>query len=127
VPNLLKEYDVVGFDTEHTLVKFNNHELTRLLISTHLKSLHENHGYNKEIMNFDYESNLDLCLNNAVWDIQNGLVLKLSSKKEILHGMRGFEKVSDAELYEIYGEPPIFDMLKWPQTNCAVETEEGAH
>lgn len=95
--------------------------MNRLLISGHLKSLHENYGYDEKVLEFDYDKHLSLCLTNAVWDIQNGLVLKLSSEKEIFHAMRGYEKVSDSELYEIYGDPPTFKSLKWPETNTNVE------
>ena len=41
--------------------------------------------------------------------------------------MRGYEKVSDAELYDLYGDPPTFKNLKWPETNTSVEKEQGSH
>lgn len=120
---MLTDFDVIGFNTEHTLVKFNNIELTKLLISGHLKALHEQYEYPEVILDFDYDKNINLCLNNAVWDIENGLILKLSGEKEIFYAMRGYERVSDAELFEIYGEPPTFNALKWPETNKVIDQD----
>lgn len=86
---------MIGFDTEHTLVKFNNIEITKLLISGHLKALVDEYNYPEAILDFDYDKHIDLALNNAVWDIENGLILKLSGDCEIFHALRGFERVGD--------------------------------
>ena len=40
-PGLLTDYDVLGFDADHCFVKYNIRELTRLIVSGHLKVLHE--------------------------------------------------------------------------------------
>lgn len=68
-PGLISDYDVIGFDADHCFVKYNITELTRLIVSGHLKILHKDLGYPKEILDFDYENNLGVVLNNAVWDI----------------------------------------------------------
>ena len=83
MPNLIADYDAIGFDTEHTLVKFNNDEMARLMISTVLEDLVENFGYPAETANFDYENNLSMCMTNAVWDLEHGTVIKLAGNKEI--------------------------------------------
>jgi hypothetical protein len=78
MPNLNEDYDVIGFDADHCLVKYDIVELTKLIVDTHLKRLTEDYeGYPKEICNFDYAKNSGTVLNNATWDIQNGNVLKL--------------------------------------------------
>jgi hypothetical protein len=67
LPNLLDDFDAIGFSVEHTLVKFNVLELTKLFVIEHLKALVPL-GYPKEICNFDFK-NLGVCLNNTVWDV----------------------------------------------------------
>jgi len=39
-PDLLTEYDALGFVAEHALVAFNMEELTKLIVTTHLEELH---------------------------------------------------------------------------------------
>ena len=39
-PNLLDEYDAVGFSSENTLVKYNVKEMSKLLVKCHLEELH---------------------------------------------------------------------------------------
>jgi hypothetical protein len=52
MPNLSEDYDAIGFDADHCLIKYNIPALTRLLIKCNLKDLHEQ-GWPKEIMDFD--------------------------------------------------------------------------
>ena len=53
MPNLSKDYDAIGFDVDHCLVKYKIPSLYRLLIKTSLEDLHENEGYPEEILDFD--------------------------------------------------------------------------
>jgi hypothetical protein len=62
-----------------------------------------------------------------VWDIQRGIVLKLAQGKIITHALFGFEQLSQSQIIEIYGNPPVFSALQWPQTNRMMDREEGAH
>jgi hypothetical protein len=52
-----------------------------------------------------------------VWDINTGAVLKLSEGKQITHAMLGLHKMTDKELTEMYGSPPLFKDLKFPEQN----------
>ena len=51
-----KDYDAIGFDADHCLVKYNVKNLTKLIVGVFLKELHEYSGYPEEIQNFDMES-----------------------------------------------------------------------
>ena len=104
----------MGFDADHCMVKFNIEGLFQLLIEGHLKELHDKYQYPEAIMKFDYEKHS--ALNNAVWDISKGNVLKLGGGKEVSHAMHGWEKLSPETIREVYGQPPIFEALKWPET-----------
>lgn len=64
-----------------------------MLVEGHLEALHKDLGYPEEITKFDYEKHLSSILNNAVWDIQRGNVLKLGAEKEVTHAMNGWEKL----------------------------------
>ena len=75
MPNISEDYDVIGMSADHCLVKYNVTELAKLIISAHLDELHSLFGYSEEILNFDYENNLGVCLNNVVWDIKHGTIL----------------------------------------------------
>lgn len=41
-------------------------------------------GYPEEISHFDYEHDLEMCLNASVFDIDNGLVIKLVEGLEVV-------------------------------------------
>jgi hypothetical protein len=53
---LSKEYDAIGFDLDHSLVKYNVREFIKFLIKIELEDLHLNCGYPKEIMDFNVDS-----------------------------------------------------------------------
>lgn len=72
----MKDYDVIGFDADHCLVKYKLNELLVLLIKGELETLVKL-GYPPEILEFNYEEDLAFCLNASVFDIENGIVLKL--------------------------------------------------
>jgi hypothetical protein len=40
-PSLLSDYDAVGFDMDHSVVKYNVREMTALVASGYLDSLHD--------------------------------------------------------------------------------------
>jgi hypothetical protein len=94
-PNLMEDYDCVGFDVNNCLVKMNIEEVTKALILSHLEALCTKfEGYPKEIMNFNFEENFGVCLNNAIWDIENGTVIKVNERREVTHAVLGFEPLS---------------------------------
>ncbi len=57
-PDLLDDYDVVGFDADHSLLNFKEEEVIKLLVKCYLDDLFKEFGYPEEILNFDYEKNL---------------------------------------------------------------------
>jgi hypothetical protein len=75
-PDLMQDYDVLGFNVEHCMAPFNQEELTKVLCESYLTYLHSQKGYPDDILDFNY-ANVNVTMNNAVWDIKNGNVLKL--------------------------------------------------
>ena len=76
---------------------------------------------------FDFDEHLLLFMNSAVWDIDNGVILKLSENKEVLHAIKGYRRLEMTQIKAIYGDPPIYKHLKWPDTNIQINRKEGAH
>ncbi|CDW90182.1 UNKNOWN [Stylonychia lemnae] len=117
MPNLLTDYDVLGFDADHCVVKYNTTPLVEMLVESELDELIEM-GYPKAIKNFFFqESPLEMCVNGAIYDIDNGLVVKLVEGQEVARAMRGWRNLSQKEIKEIYGNPPILKSYVWPNTS----------
>jgi hypothetical protein len=96
-PSLMTDYDVVGFDVDNTLVKYKIKAVTKLAVSAYLADLAAN-GYPADLVDFDYEKNLNVCLNNAVWDIEKGVIIRLGEDKLVTHAIRGFKGLSRGEI-----------------------------
>lgn len=79
-PDLLKEYDVIGFAVDHCMVKFNVKEMHRLAVKAILTDLWENNhkDYPESVTYYNFNEHGAMFLNNAVWDINTGCVLRLS-------------------------------------------------
>jgi hypothetical protein len=83
---LIKDYDVIGFTVDHCFVKYNTKEITSHIIRAHMEELHESfEGYPDEIIEIETSELIKYHLNNAVWDFDKGLILKLGDDKLITH------------------------------------------
>ena len=45
-----------------------------------------------------------------------GTILKLGDDKVITAAISGFERLSNQEIKALYGDPPVYEPLKWPET-----------
>jgi len=45
----------------------------------------------------------------------------------VLHAIRGFKKLTEQEIEAVYGSPPVYKHLKWPESPRNMEKVEGAH
>ena len=111
-PNLL-DYDVLGFDADHCIVKYKIQEFLHLLIRSSLEDFYEL-GYPAEIMDFNYEDDTQICLNTSLFDIDNGLLLQLAEGQEVIRAVKGFRVLSKDEITSIYGSPPVYSAYQWP-------------
>jgi hypothetical protein len=55
MPDLVLDYDVIGFDADHSLVKYNVAEFAKLIARSFFEDMHNIYGYPEEILDFDYE------------------------------------------------------------------------
>lgn len=88
--NLLKEYDAIGFSD--CLIKYKVEPVRKMIVETHLRELVDRFNYPKELLDFDFEANnhTKYCIENAVWDIATGVILKLDENFKILAAICGF-------------------------------------
>ena len=68
---------------------------------------------------------MGVCLNNGVWDIKHGTILKLDEDRRITHAVKGFSQLTKTQIREVYGEPSVYLRLRWPETNRYLEKEES--
>ena len=54
-PNFTKDFDAIGFDADHCLVKYTIQEVTKLLVKISLKDMVID-GWPEEITDFDVDS-----------------------------------------------------------------------
>ena len=73
---------------------------------------------------FDYEKHLSVSLNCAVFDLENGTILKLDSNKKIVRAVSGFDVLDGREVEEMYGKDAIFNKICWPERDRKLE-EKG--
>lgn len=84
------DYDAIGFDADHCLVKYNVTYINEFLIPMQLRDLVEFEGFPDEVMDLDTQADgVAACLNYALWDIKTGWLLKLGPNKEILAAVEG--------------------------------------
>jgi hypothetical protein len=124
-PNLL-EYDAIGFDLDHCLVKYNVDALTALLIEGHLDELHQFKGYPVEITHFKYDT-INLATKSTVWDIKTGAVLRLTEGAEITHAVLGYHVLQREQINKIWGSPPIYSALEWPGSCITIADEDNPY
>ena len=92
-PNFSNDYDVLGFDADHCLVKYNLPNLAVLLSQITSKDLHEQMNYPEQIKNVP-EALYGISLNNTVWDIEHRNLLKLGEGKLVVQANKGSRKLS---------------------------------
>ena len=68
-----------------------------------------------------------MSLNTALWDIEHQKILKLGEGRVVLRAMNGSHLMTQAEIEEIYGSPPVFKSLNYPATRRMMEVEKGAY
>ena len=76
-PEILQEYDCIGFDADHCVIKYKTKEMLDTLILGSLDALVNDYkGYPKELRDFDWK-NRNMWMNATLWDVEKGILLKL--------------------------------------------------
>ena len=72
-------------------------ELVSFLIRIELEDFVEM-GYPEAIKDFNIEEDIGVCLNSSIFDIQNGLVIKVAEGLEVVQAYKGMRKLSKEEI-----------------------------
>ena len=83
-------------------------ELTRLVVDSLLSQLHEQCKYPIEVKHFNYQKHAQVCLNNAIWDIEHGTILKVGEDGKITHAVHGFDALTTEQITRVYGPDRLF-------------------
>jgi hypothetical protein len=94
VPPDLSSYDAIGFSLDNVLVHYNE-ETLKLKVKTALEYLKRELEYPQEIIEFDYDRDINLARAGVIWDIDGGVVLRLSEERQIMKAMSGFTQYSE--------------------------------
>ena len=94
----LHNYSAIGFMADHCIVKYNMEEWVRLVVQIYLDELHDKFGYPEVVTKFDFDKYTGLCLNNCIWDMEKGVVLKLDENQKITNVIEGFEVLSEEDI-----------------------------
>jgi hypothetical protein len=80
---------VIGFDADHCIVKYNVRALTEHILRGHFEDFIEL-GYPQSIKDFEMnDSYLEMLMNWSIFDIENGLIIRMVEGQEVTRAMRG--------------------------------------
>ena len=116
MPDLYSDYDVIGFDADHCIVKYNIEPLTKLMSRVMSEDLVANAGYPAQLVHID-ETLMEMALNNCLWDVQNGTLLSLGQDRLVTRCFRGSKRCSSEQIEHLYGNPPVYRHLDWPASS----------
>ncbi|EDW79484.2 uncharacterized protein Dwil_GK20501 [Drosophila willistoni] len=95
------EYEIIGFDLDGTLLRYNIHEMTILIYNVLRRYLVEERGYSKQLL--EQSLNVDFLQKGLFLDGPRGNVLKLGKNATILRATHGTRRLTDEEIVSIYG------------------------
>jgi HAD superfamily 5'-nucleotidase-like hydrolase len=87
----LRKIKCVGFDMDHTLVRYNSYEFEKLAHSLLLKKLVSEKNYPKEVLDFKF--NFDTVIRGLIIDSQKGNILKVSRHGAIRVSHHGTKRI----------------------------------
>lgn len=96
----MKQIKVIGFDMDHTLVRYNTDEFEELTFNTSIEKLISDKGYPKEIRNFKFD--FKRAIRGLILDKTNGNLLKVSLYNKIKNTYHGTKELSHKEQVAIY-------------------------
>ena len=104
----ISKFNWVGFDLDHTVIRYRLPNLYRL-IYTHLsRFLVEEKGYDRSLLD-PIGKQYDLMQKGIILDSAKGNFLKLASNGYILRAVHGTHPLSGEEIAASYGEHRIWE------------------
>lgn len=108
---ILMDYDIVGFDLDGTLLRYNLQEMTKLICSVLKDFLVKQKGYSRALLEVPFD--MDFLQKGLILDGPRGNVLKLSNEAIILRASHGTRLLTDTEIVATYGPE-----RRWEVTNA---------
>ncbi|XP_060658513.1 5'-nucleotidase domain-containing protein 1 [Drosophila nasuta] len=104
----LMDYDIIGFDLDGTLLRYDLLEMSTLIYNVLKQYLVEHKGYSPALLT--QQLDLDFLQKGLMLDGTRGNVLKLSNEAQVLRATHGTRLLSDAEIVAIYGPERRWDV-----------------
>ncbi|XP_008850417.1 5'-nucleotidase domain-containing protein 1 isoform X1 [Nannospalax galili] len=95
--------DVVGFDLDHTLCRYNLPESARLIYNSFAQFLVKERGYDKELLTLTSED-WDFCCKGLALDLEDGTFIKLADDGTVLRASHGTKMMTPEALAKAYGK-----------------------
>lgn len=108
---ILMDYDIIGFDLDGTLLRYNLQEMTKLICSVLKDFLVQQKGYSPALLEVPFD--MDFLQKGLILDGPRGNVLKLSNEAIILRASHGTRLLTDTEIEATYGPE-----RRWEVTNA---------
>ncbi|XP_067840798.1 5'-nucleotidase domain-containing protein 1 isoform X3 [Heptranchias perlo] len=99
----LADSDVIGFDLDHTLCRYNVPETFALIYDSFAQFLVEQKGYDRELMTVTPDC-WDFCFKGLLLDLEDGNLLKLGEDGTVLRASHGTRILTVEEILETYGK-----------------------
>ncbi|KAM4771788.1 5'-nucleotidase domain-containing protein 1 [Rhinophrynus dorsalis] len=99
----LSHTDVIGFDLDHTLCRYQLHQSNKLIYDSFAQYLVSERGYSEELLSVTPEE-WDFCSKGLVLDLEEGNFLKLAADGTILRASHGTKAMTVEEIEDVYGE-----------------------
>ncbi|XP_078255766.1 5'-nucleotidase domain-containing protein 1 [Rhinoraja longicauda] len=99
----LADCDVIGFDLDHTLCRYNVTATFALIYDSFAQYLVEQKGYDRELMTVTPDS-WDFCFKGLLLDMEDGNLLKLSEDGTVVRASHGTRILTAEEILETYGK-----------------------
>jgi HAD superfamily 5'-nucleotidase-like hydrolase len=96
----LKKIRYIGFDMDHTLVRYNAHNFEKLTHQTAIEKLISQKGYPKSLDSLPFEP--ERVIRGLILDLKNGNLLKLNQFAGIRASYHGLKKIDYAEQKKMY-------------------------
>ncbi|XP_005176779.1 5'-nucleotidase domain-containing protein 1 [Musca domestica] len=106
----MADYDIIGFDLDGTLLRYNLSNMVPLVYELLVKYLVEERSYPRELLQKQF--NRDFIQKGLIVDTERGNLLKLSEDGKILKAAHGTRSLQESEIEAVYGKARIWSIAK---------------
>ncbi|KAJ6239943.1 5'-nucleotidase domain-containing [Anaeramoeba flamelloides] len=98
----LRRSKYVGFDMDHTIVKYKHYNLSVMIFDCLKKLMVKEKIYPKKILQQPFVP--ECCVKGCILDIKNGNLVKIDQQKRVTRALHGDKILDKKTIKEIYGE-----------------------